>query len=179
MAGALPGEPEQREEIAKMDSDLQYVLQEASATLGTQYRIACVRFQAIADSRAEAREAARDFHLDHNTPAGRAEIAALVAAWELAKEFASKEVELKAEAKILGHKRVLQVQERQAMLKAVTDAYGKINEGETPSAEYLATKAEECECNEPLASSLDRISSKKDSRWRVCRPASTQPGTSG
>ena len=50
------------------------------------------------------------------------------------------------------------------MLRAVTDAYGKINEGETPSAEYLATKAEECECNEPIASSLDRISSKKDSQ---------------
>ena len=169
MAGALPSEAEQRAEISKMDSDLQFVLQEASASLGTQYRVACMhqsrrRFQAIADTREQARIAARDFHLDHETAAGRVEIASVVAAWELAKEFASKEVELKAEAKILDHKRILQVQERQAMLKAVSDAYGKINEGETPSAEYLATKAEECESNEPIASSLDRISSKKDSQ---------------
>ena len=166
---ALPSEAEQKAEVAKMDSDLQYVLQEASASLSTQYQVALRhqsrrRFQAIADDRAGARVAARDFGLDHNAAAGRVEIASVVAAWELAKEFASKEIELRAEAKVLGHKRILQVQERQAMLKAVTDAYGKINEGETPSAEYLATKAEECESNEPLASSLDRISSKKDSQ---------------
>ncbi|CAE7351564.1 unnamed protein product [Symbiodinium sp. CCMP2592] len=111
-----------------------------------------------------ARTAARDFGINPDTPAGRVEVAAIVAAWELAKEYASKEIELRAEAKVLGHKRILQVQERQAMLKAVTDAYGKMNESETPSAEYLATKAEECESNEPLASSLDRISSKKDSQ---------------
>ena len=152
-----------------MDSDLQYVLQESSAALSTQYRIACMhqsrrRFQAIADTREEARTAARDFNLDHQTPAGRVEIAAVVAAWEMAKEFAGKEVEVRAEAKVLGHKRILQVQERQAMLKAVTDTYGRLNEAETPSAEYLATKAEECESNEPLASALDRISSKKDSQ---------------
>ncbi|CAE7243210.1 unnamed protein product [Symbiodinium sp. CCMP2592] len=160
---------DQRAEVAKMDSDLQYVLQEASASLATQYQVARLhqsrrRFQAIADNREGARTAARDFGINPDTPAGRVEVAAIVAAWELAKEYASKEIELRAEAKVLGHKRILQVQERQAMLKAVTDAYGKMNESETPSAEYLATKAEECESNEPLASSLDRISSKKDSQ---------------
>ncbi|CAE7326635.1 unnamed protein product [Symbiodinium sp. CCMP2456] len=104
----------------------------------------------------------REQLLDHTTPAGRVEIAAVVAAWEMAKEFAGKEVEVRAEAKVLRHKRILQVQENQAMLKAVTDAYGKLNEAETSSAENLATKAEECESNEPLVSALDRISSKKD-----------------
>ncbi|CAE7196495.1 unnamed protein product [Symbiodinium sp. CCMP2592] len=143
---ALPSEADQRAEVAKMDSDLQYVLQEASASLATQYEVARLhqsrrRFQAIADNREGARIAARDFGINPDTPAGRVEVAAIVAAWELAKEY-----------------------ERQAILKAVTDAYGKMNESETPSAEYLATKAEECESNEPLASSLDRISSKKDSQ---------------
>ncbi|CAE7235577.1 unnamed protein product [Symbiodinium sp. CCMP2592] len=167
--GSEEDQADQRAEVAKMDSDLQYVLQEASASLATQYQVARLhqsrrRFQAIADNREGARTAARDFGINPDTPAGRVEVAAIVAAWELAKEYASKEVELRAEAKVLGHKRILQVQERQAMLKAVTDAYGKMNESETPSAEYLATKAEECESNEPLASSLDRISSKKDSQ---------------
>ena len=105
---ALPSEAEQKAEVAKMDSDLQYVLQEASASLSTQYQVALRhqsrrRFQAIADDRAGARVAARDFGLDHNSAAGRVEIAAVVAAWELAKEFASKEIELRAEAKVLGH----------------------------------------------------------------------------
>ena len=48
--------------------------------------------------------AARDFGLDHNTAAGRVEIASVVAAWKLAKEFASKEIELRAEARVLGQK---------------------------------------------------------------------------
>ena len=61
---ALPSEAEQKAEVAKMDSDLQYVLQEASASLSTQYQVALRhqsrrRFQAIADDRAGARVAAR------------------------------------------------------------------------------------------------------------------------
>ena len=165
---ALPSDNDMREAVAKADSDLQYVLEEAGASLATMYRVTAVhrtrrRFQAIADTRAEARKAAKDdFGVDNATPEGRAQTASVVAAWELAKEYSSKETELKAESKILGQKRILQTQERQAMLKAVTDVYGKLNEGETPSADYLASKAEECEINEPTASSLDRISSKRD-----------------
>ena len=82
----------------------------------------------------------------------------------MAKEYSAKETELKAEAKVLGQKRILQTQERQAMLKAVMDVCGKLNEGECPSADYLAAKAEETEINEPTASSLDRISSKRDNQ---------------
>ena len=165
---ALPSDNDMREAVAKADSDLQYVLEEAGASLATMYRVTAVhrtrrRFQAIADTRAEARKAAKDdFGVDNTTPEGRAQTASVVAAWELAKEYSAKETELKAESKILGQKRILQTQERQAMLKAVTDVYGKLNEGETPSADYLASKAEECEINEPTASSLDRISSKRD-----------------
>ena len=118
------------------------------------------RFQAIADTRAQAREAAKaDFGVENDMPEGRAQTASVVAAWELAKEYSAKETELKAEAKVLGKKRILQ-----AMLKAVMDVYGKLNEGECPSADYLAAKAEETEINEPTASSLDRISSKRDNQ---------------
>eukprot|EP00439_Symbiodinium_sp_Y106_P034383 s6829_g4.t1 len=82
------------------------------------------RFQAIADTRAQAREAAKaDFGVENDTPEGRAQTASVVAAWELAKEYSAKETELKAEA-----------------------------------------KAEETEINEPTASSLDRISSKRDNQ---------------
>ena len=167
---AAATEAEMQVAVAAADSDLQYILQESGATLQTQYRVVQVhasrrRFQAVADTRAEARTAAkRDFGIPNDTAEGRAQAAAIVAAWELAKEYTTKEAELKAEAKVLGHKRVVQVQERQAMLRAVTTTYGKLNEGETPSSEYLSTKMDECEANEPTASSLDKISSKKDNQ---------------
>ena len=167
---ALPDDDAMRDSVSKAESDLQYVLQEAGASLSTMYRITQVhqtrrRFQAIADTRAEARAAGKaDFFLDDTTAEGRAQIASVVAAWELAKEFSARETELKAEAKVLGHCKILQVQERQAMIQAVVAVHGKLNEGETPSSEYLATKSEECESNEPSASSLDRISSKRDNQ---------------
>ena len=109
---ALPSDDVMRAEVAKADSDLQYILQEAGASLSTMYRVTSVhttrrRFQAIADSRSEARTAAKDdFSIDVTTAAGRAQAAAIVAAWELAKEYTEKETELKAESKILGRRRV-------------------------------------------------------------------------
>ncbi|CAE7357836.1 unnamed protein product, partial [Symbiodinium sp. CCMP2456] len=139
---------DKRAAVALANSDLQYVLQEAGADLSTQYAVCSLhttirRFQAIADTRSEARQAAaRDFGCSSDTAAGRQQQAAVVAAWELAKEVSAKEVELRAESKVLGQPRVLQVQERQAMLAAVTAVHGRLNEGETPSAEYLALKAE-------------------------------------
>ena len=135
MAAALPSDDAMRESVANSDADLQFVLQEAGASLATMYKVTLIhqtrrRFQAIADTRAQAREAAKaDFGVENDTPEGRAQTASVVAAWELAKEYSAKETELKAEAKVLGQKRILQTQERQAMLKAVMDVYGKLNEG--------------------------------------------------
>ena len=161
---------DKRAAVALADSDLQLVLQEAGASLDTQYKVVQVhttrrRFQAIADNRAEARLAAeKDIGLDKSTIEGRAQIASIVVAWEAAKDYDQKEHELRAEARILGQKRILQVQERQSMLRAVSAVHGKLNETETPSNEYLSAKAEQCEANEPLAASLDMISSRKDSQ---------------
>ena len=88
----------------------------------------------------------------------------------------AKEVELKSEAKVLGAKRVLQQSERQAMLKAVEQAYGSLPEAETPSADYLATKMEECEANEPTAATLDEITSKRDARSTAIQSAVDSSG---
>ncbi|CAE7837757.1 unnamed protein product [Symbiodinium sp. CCMP2592] len=141
-------EAEMRERVNSADADLQYVLQEAGASLATQYAI----------------PGNTDFGVPADTPAGRQQTAAIVAAWELATEISSKEIELRAEARALNQPRILQTQERQAMLRAVSAAYGKLNEAETPSPEYLALKAEETEQNEPTAAQLDAITSKRDSQ---------------
>ena len=87
----------------------------------------------------------------------------MVSAWEVAQEFIQKETEIRGEAKVLGQPRTLQVHERQAMVRAVEAVYGSLQESETPSVEYLSLKAEETEINEPLAASLDEVSSKRDS----------------
>ena len=158
---------EKRELVTKADSDLQFVLGEAGLSLDAQYRVVqrhttLRRFQAIADTRGEARASGKtDFGLDDGNPEGRQQIAGIVAAWELARDVITKETETRAEAKVLGQPRILQVTERQAMLKAVAAVHGHLGESETRSAEYLALKCEECESNEPQASTLDAVTSKR------------------
>ena len=163
----MASDDDKRQLITGADSDLQFVLGEAGLSLDAQYRVVqrhttLRRFQAIADSRAEARVAGKaDFGLADDTADGRQQIAGVVAAWELARDVITKETETRAEAKVLGQPRILQVTERQAMIKAVVAVHGQLGESETPSAEYLALKCEECEVNEPQASTLDAITSKK------------------
>ncbi|CAE7937949.1 FCPC [Symbiodinium necroappetens] len=163
----MASDDDKRQLITGADSDLQFVLGEAGLSLDAQYRVVqrhttLRRFQAIADSRAEARVAGKaDFGLADDTADGRQQIAGVVAAWELARDVITKETETRAEAKVLGQPRILQVTERQAMIKAVVAVHGQLGESETPSAEYLALKCEECEVNEPQASTVDAITSKK------------------
>ena len=152
-----------------VSADLQYVLQDAEISLANQYEVTqhyrnLRVFSALGDTKAEVREALKaDFRLDQAaSPLVRAEVARFIAAWEVAKGLASKEQELKAEPKVLGMPRHLQHKERLAMIRAVEAAYGKLQDAEAPSNEYLAVKVEECENNEPLAAMLDEITSKQD-----------------
>ena len=93
----------------------------------------------------------------------RSQVAAIVTAWETARELIAKETEIRAEAKVMGQPRVLQTHERQAMMKAVEAVYGVIPDAESPSADYLSQKSEETETNEPVAAPLDEVVSRKES----------------
>ena len=135
-------EAQQKEYVAaNMDSDLQFVLSDSGVSLEGQVAIArrygnMRKFRAVGDTRADVRRAClNDFAIPQDTPESRAETAAVVSAWEVAQEYISKEVEIRAEAKVLGQPRALQVHERQAMLKAVELVYGPLQEAEAPSAE--------------------------------------------
>ena len=136
-----------------MDADLQFILGDAGVSLAHQVAIArhygsLRKFSAVGDDRAAVRTAClQDFALPADTPENRSQIAAIVSSWETSKEYLAKEIELKAEAKVLGQPRVLQIHERQAMLRAI-------------APDYLSLKAEETEANEPTASPLDEILSK-------------------
>ena len=166
----MADDPARRAYIAaNVSADLQYVLDEAETSLANQYNITqhyktLKMFAAMADTKNEIRNALRDdFHLDQAaSAANRAEVARVVTAWEISKELATKEHELRAESKVLGMPRTLQHSERQAMLKAVETVVGRLQDAEIPSNEYLAQKVEECEQNEPLASTLDEVTSKQD-----------------
>eukprot|EP00435_Cladocopium_sp_Y103_P015086 s5608_g3.t1 len=158
-----------REFIAQqMDSDLQFILSDAGVSVRRQAAIArrygtLKKFNAIGDDRAQIRTAClQDFAIPQDNPDDRAEVASIVSAWETAKEFVAKEIELRAEAKVLGQPKILQAHERQSMIRAIEKVHGSLSESETPSADYLALKSEETELNEPTAAPLDEILSRRD-----------------
>ena len=71
------------------------------------------RFNALGDDRAAIRTAClHDFALPQDTPDNRAQVAAIVSAWETAQEYVAKETEIRAEAKVLGQPRLLQTHVR-------------------------------------------------------------------
>ena len=157
----------QREYVqTQMDSDLQFILSDSGVALVHQAAIArhygsLRKFSALGDDRAAIRTAClQDFAIAGDTPENRSQIAAIVSSWETSKEYLAKEIELKAEAKVLGQPRILQIHERQAMLKAVEAIHRSLNDSECPASDYLSLKAEETEANEPSAAPLDEILSK-------------------
>ncbi|CAE7853809.1 unnamed protein product, partial [Symbiodinium necroappetens] len=107
MATDLPAGVDQAAALNHLDknvsSDLVHIFQECGVPLGLQYRLtlnfqSVKRFSTYADSRADVRTALKDDHtLEATDQATRAAVASVVSAWETAKEYASKESELRAE----------------------------------------------------------------------------------
>jgi hypothetical protein len=127
------------------------------------------KFVSWADDRASLRAAIRDdlgVDVTAAGPAGtaaRVSAAAVICAWEYAKDSVEKENALRAESKVLQQHRPASTQERLAMRRAYEDEHGKLPSNEVPSSDYLASKMEECETEEPSASPLDEVSSIEES----------------
>ena len=166
-----------------VDSDLQYILQEAGVGEQIQYNIGqhyktVKRFSSIADDRAGLRTALRDdFGMQPDSAANRAAIAAVVSAWDSSKYAWEEEVKIRQEAKSLGTPRPLPHTDRTAMLRALEQNRGEeIGEREQPSTEYIALLLEEVEQDEIQAHPLDEITSKKDSQSQQLQSSLDQSG---
>ena len=154
----------------RVEGDLAFILQENGVPLALQYNLTQVftqlrRFSAIADTRQGVRQALRDdLQVEENSLQNRAAVAGVVAAWEASKEYASKQAELKAEARLLGVTRPVTQTDRAAMRAAYVATHGEIEETFEPSDDYLSTKIEELEAHEPMASYLTEVTSKKTAK---------------
>ena len=154
----------------RVEGDLAFILQENGVPLALQYNLTQVftqlrRFSAIADTRQGVRQALReDLQVEENNLQNRAAVAGVVAAWEASKEYASKQAELKAEARLLGVTRPVTQTDRAAMRSAYVATHGEIEETFEPSDDYLSTKIEELEAHEPMASYLTEVTSKKTAK---------------
>ena len=153
---------------------MSYLLNESGVSVLQQYQMSWQgvrnvrRLSAVEDRRALVRAAfAADYNLDVTAgpPAGiaaRNELSALICAWEASREQCLREVQLRAEQKSLAQPRQVSTQERTLMKRAAKVNLGKIPSSESPSSDYLASKMEEVENNEPHASRLDEITSQDD-----------------
>lgn len=164
-----------RELAEKCPADLQYTLVESKVALEQQFDLVTLGycstrlFVGMGDDRATVRQGlAADLKLDVSAadPAGREArlaLAALVGAWEAAKERTTRENQSRADARINGVPRMVDTLERNSMKKAVEILTGRaIPVFEAPSADYLSLKLQEMEDCDPTASALDEISSMAD-----------------
>ncbi|CAE7858370.1 unnamed protein product, partial [Symbiodinium necroappetens] len=152
---------------SEVSSDLVHIFQECGVPLGLQYKLtqnfqSVKRFSTYADSRADVRAALRDDHsLEATSQVTRAAVASVVSAWETSKEYAHKESELRAEARMLGVHRPVTQTEKQAMRIAYEAAHGTLEEAFEPSDDYISAKLEEIENGEITASALSEVTSKR------------------
>ena len=154
-----------------VDADLQFVWEEAKISEQLQYDLgqhyqSVAKFAAMADTRQGFRDALKDdFGLRPDSAASRASIAALVMSWEASTRFTQEEFKLRAEAKIMGLSKPLAASDRVAMRTAVEASRGhRLSEREEPAAEYVASKLDELETDEPSASHLDQVISRADAQ---------------
>jgi hypothetical protein len=152
-----------------VDADLMFVWEDTGVTLDLQFRIAqhyrnLKKFTAVADSRVELRAAcAADWGCDPAASAdNKSAVASVICAWESSKDLVEKENSLRAEAKVLGIPRSLSTSDKVAMRRAVEAAFGRFDDGECPSSDYITSKLEELELNEPTAAPLDEVTSVEE-----------------
>ena len=150
-------------------ADLIFVWEEAGVPLRLQYDLgqnyrSIRKFAALGDAKAEVRAAfTADLGVDVAAgAAARAEMACLVTAWQVALEVTEKEIQARVEAKNLGIPRQVTHADRNALLNAFERVHGRLEDRETPSADYLSQKVEEVEQGELLASLLDEVGSKEE-----------------
>ena len=168
---------------ANVDSDLQYIFQDAGMGEQIQYDIGqhyrtLRRFSSMSDDRASLRQALQDdFGMRPDNAASRSAIASVVAAWESSKFAHEEEVRLRQEAKTLGAPRPLPHTDRTAMLRAIERTLGEeVGEREQPSTDYIALLLEEIEQDEPQAHPLDEITSRKDAQTQQLQSSLDQSG---
>ena len=94
----------------------------------------------------------------------RLHVSKACSAWEACQQFAVKEQELKAEARVLGVPRPVTQTDRAAVRASYIAAHGNIEDSLEPSDDYLSAKAEELESHEPTASPLNEVTSKRSAR---------------
>ena len=150
-------------------ADLSYLWEESGVSEQLQFDMAAhyktVRlFSAIGDDRPSVRAAmTADFGLDPTAnAAARASLATVVSAWESSKDFTETENRLRAEARALGSPKVVTTGDKLAMRKAVENVFGKIPDKECPCVAYIASKMEELEEGELIASPMDEMVSREE-----------------
>ncbi len=151
-------------------ADLLFVWDEAGVSLPHQYELgqnykSVRKFAALGDTKAQVRTAfAADLAVDVDAgAANRAAMACLVTSWQVAVEMTEREIQARVEAKQLGVPRQVTHSDRNALLGAYERVHGRLEDRETPAADYLSQKVEEVEQGELQASLLDEVGSKEES----------------
>ena len=154
--------------LRSADSDLKWLLSEGRVPVDIQAALFRRKFNkmrtfvGLGEGRAEVRTALRDEtglnQADGHT--ARQQVALVLATWDAAKEYVTKENSARAEARASNLPRPTSATEHAAMRQAFEALHGGPENNEVPARHYLGSKIEDIEENEPKAEALKEAASK-------------------
>ena len=161
---------EQKADLARLSSDLLFVLQDSGVALPFQAKLGQLGvlsvplFAGLDETRQKVREAlAAVLPLDvEASPANRLEMAKLLVAWEAAKLQTEATQRNRAESRLGVQQRLIEPSEHQAMRTAVEQALGTLRDKEVPAKQVIAALLEQIESNMPVVMMLTEIASVED-----------------
>ena len=149
-----------------MEPDLQFVLEEAGVSeLGRAHlgRVArtIATFKNLADDRTEWRKLiAEDLHIGaEDGLAGKAEVSAIISAWEAAEAWKSVKDRSDADDRLLGRPRTLKPSEFTRTRASFVEAYGELDDLYAPAKPLVELLQQQLEEGEFRAESLSEIPS--------------------
>lgn len=159
-----------QEELAKMDPDILYLLEDNGVTQEIQAKLAYAGFSSVSklrglgDSREDIRDILRDsMGIDAQTNlTRRALVAAVQAAWEAAKTYVDKKSQAEAEDRIRGEPRSLKLTEFLRVKAAMEKVQGKTPEELVPAPCVIERMISDIEEGEWLPLQLDEVASKRE-----------------
>ena len=177
--------------VKTIDPDAAYVFEKSEVPMQTQAKLASVGFKTIAqlrglgETRAEIAEVVKtDLGIDPKEGGGgglrkRAAVAAIQAAWEMAKDYVERKSVIDADDRINGIPRSLKLMDYANLVKALEQAVGYPMDEESAPAQCLIERLlAELEEGQWKATPLDEAATRKEAEHEGVRetPMATKDG---
>ena len=174
----------QKQRVNQLEAEFRFVLDESEVDSRIQAKIASIGFNTVnkfarwEDSPDKIRASmTTDLEVDVGNIPGKVATAAVVAAWELAKERVTKRQKDNAEAHVNELPKKMRKTDYITLLRSYSRVFKELKDSEAPACTYLEQKLEQIEEGELVAESFKSVLSKSEASKDVTGTVKLQRST--